>query len=153
MDKQIKIAYDRGIRAYYRDGEPEFIDQRFPDANYVWSSLGNWIALRAYQDEQRKKGEPIGRIEGWKGKSHVSQNEEGKPCEFNFIHVDHHPVIFVGHRAEIGIFTNFRWRPGHGPKGMSPTFVSETSYKKCRETCLGTSVCDMTGCRKGGTNG
>jgi murein tripeptide amidase MpaA len=85
-----------------------------------------WHALRAYQDEQRKKGEPI----------IMTDNEAlqfSRLClrsetQFNYVHAytgqpgiqSITPLKPYGQRVN-GRFTNFRWRPGHGPKRVSST--------------------------------
>lgn len=138
MDKEmIERLYNRGIRAYRSDKGNYFdeppIDPEDPNdggatpfARVYENGEEMWHALRAYQDEQRKKGEPINFrktpqfhygwrmlnvgeyhkiYSDWMGYPHIMLLESYKPDENT--------------RQNLGQFTNFRWRPGHGPKGVN----------------------------------
>jgi hypothetical protein len=125
---RVEVLYNRGGRAYIVDNAMIF---QYPEY-YKYADGTNrvtWHALRAYQDEQRKKGEPI-RIRGY---------DEADKWRENHRKADVRPPFFFGSYAEnpdlneyscdipyikhyasdgsdLGFFTNFRWRPGHGPE-------------------------------------
>jgi hypothetical protein len=117
--KYTSEAYESGLRAYEKLGEmcwqwTEGGIYRKVDAHEV----KDWHSLRAYQDEQRKKGVPI-----------VMSSEEaiefGRLChriptQFNYVNA------YTGHpgiqsitpqkpygQIVNGRFTNFRWREGY----------------------------------------
>lgn len=82
-----------------------------------------WHALRAYQDEQRKKGEPIS-AKDFYNKCYGDYSLKDISFEFrlggmsgnglpyiNCFGPYNYPAIACHAR-----FTNFRWRPGRGPK-------------------------------------
>lgn len=67
MDEYAKLAFSKGIRAVYSEGEPEF--SNLEGKQIPWSSLDNWLALRQYQlikeeasatwKERHAKGLPV----------------------------------------------------------------------------------------------
>ena len=127
MDNEmIKRLYDRGIRAYVSDrgiyfDEPP-IDPDDPNDGgatpFAWAYKDGeamWHSLRAYQNEQRKKGEPIvlshHGIVRWYNNDYSSNGNT-----FAFDEVDSRPMIAVIDQyssAGLARFTNFRWRPRH----------------------------------------
>jgi hypothetical protein len=123
---RVEVLYNRGGRAYIVDNAMIF---QYPEY-YKYAdgtNLTTWHALRAYQDEQRKKGEPIrfdaplGETylpwnrrtygEFWFGSRATRPGEKRQPVieVFSF---DHAHIL----KNQIARFTNFRWKPGHGPK-------------------------------------
>jgi hypothetical protein len=120
--------YEKGQRAYIREGVDDLGGWEShivmnPDGSfrhYENNLLPQWYALRAYQDEQRKKGEPIVLPEysaSWHGMDYGTHD-----LNFMFFSENRRPII---HAYEVRLpgkkvarFTNFRWRPGHGPKPL-----------------------------------
>ena len=123
-NEYVKQRYDEGMRACLLPGDVHVYTYQNVDKYFPVINPDLWIDLRAYQDEQRKKGEPI-----------VMSSDEALefgrlchriPTQFNYVHA------FTGHpgiqsitpqkpygQIVNGRFTNFRWRHGHGPKGGS----------------------------------
>jgi hypothetical protein len=124
VDKQsiisaVECMYNGNIRSVIRDGVKLFADMNHPDKIAWTGHYKIWQALRAYQDEQRKKGEII-RVENYIQGQRLTRLIPG---------LAYRPDGSVFFTFYGGRFTNFRWRPGKGPKGMSPTQMSETSEK------------------------
>jgi hypothetical protein len=110
--------YTSGIRAFKRGDEDCTVTWFQKSDGSRWPHEGSfiWDRLRAYQDEQRKKGEPITLFIGeWHNRDYVQK--EGQEVIFALNHLDR-PEIRTFSRATEGVakFTNFRWRPGHGQK-------------------------------------
>ena len=106
------LAYDQGTRAYVKPTGSIF--QKSDGSQVSVRTWPLWESLRAYQDEQRKKGEPIRWPQLKDRKKWYANTYE----EFRFECINDMPCIDV-HKNVIGGFKNFRWRPGHGPKGGS----------------------------------
>lgn len=115
--------YDQGIRAYcWVDGKTKVTFLQDKDGEVIpHEGIYIWPSLRAYQDEQRKKGEPMVMTLSWRPKSYP-----GFKFGDMFDGYDLRPAIYVnpvesgGHLVGYtGMFTNFRWRPGHGPKATT----------------------------------
>lgn len=116
MDNTSENWYKVGERAYllstgekvFRNGDSMIM------AGNTWDT--DWDNLRAYQDEQRKKGETI-TLRGTDAEDWCLMDDTNG---FYFRVEGIWPEIYVedGYNGPvIGKFTNFRWRPGHGPKG------------------------------------
>jgi hypothetical protein len=124
VDKNsISAYYSSGLRAYQNlDGGLFLQELSAPFQKYETDVPSEfWHALRDYQDEQRKKGEPI--LIGTKDRMNFLSNDYdtpdmqvqfsyegvGAPCVYIFGTNNYHAIF--AHAK----FTNFRWRPGHGP--------------------------------------
>ena len=110
-------AYEQGFRAYvYADGKHFYKHQETGMEHKVYGTMDQWHALRAYQDEQRKKGVPI----LWEQVPYdfvedlatayqaVSGRMDGTFTIRGYTDLlSKHPH---------GQFTNFRWREGYPKK-------------------------------------
>jgi hypothetical protein len=122
VDNEMIFDYNNGIRAYQTEEAFKFFFEDTSTGRQEWAitlrEVDHWHALRAYQDEQRKKGVPIAGTGGEYWDALPSGPQRG----FTFHSLGNIPRIYVYsglNNPPIGQFTNFRWRPGHGPKGGS----------------------------------
>jgi hypothetical protein len=138
LQKEAALSlYNKGWRAYFHSGcggQVYFKDGVFKNIVLnTRNSVRVWEALRAYQDEQRKKGEPINYDfqeinENWYGRTHIADGIKYHYCGSSAgDKITPEIVLLAGASmgdfpitgGEHGGFKNFRWRPGHGPKGGS----------------------------------
>ena len=139
IDGIIEMDYNDGVRAYRVDGcmvlhnstGMQSFDELEPMSKTAMYFAKRWHALRAYQDEQRKKGEPIEWvgseaeyriINSWLGRDYsVGHVSFSFTVKHSLTPDMRHPNVLVWDTSQndkvIAKFTNFRWRPGHGPKG------------------------------------
>jgi hypothetical protein len=130
IEMQAIAMYESGFRSVLLySGESEIHAFSNSEGYHPVEEPDIWHALRAYQDEQRKKGEPIlvspmGALDASKW-YHRSYKTQDTTFEFRFgthSHNDSKPWINIFSAKNYhGVwcharFTNFRWRPGHGPK-------------------------------------
>lgn len=124
-NEYVKQRYDEGMRACLLHGDVHVYTYQNVDKYFPVINPDLWMDLRAYQDEQRKKGEPI-LVEHLPKNWFYSTYRTNKDTEFifgwnskNWIpnnpRVQVHYRYYFGGIDPVGQFTNFRWRPGHGP--------------------------------------
>lgn len=118
-------AYDRGSKILISPAGAENDLSNHPTKK-LKEHIEFWQAIRAYQDEQRKKGVMIPRTRGWDNMS-TGQFWFTSPTEKDITE----PIVKVydGHYDEeeskpIGQFTNFRWKAGY-PKNEIRTTMSD----------------------------
>jgi hypothetical protein len=127
MDKEfVKGEFDKGWRAYQKtDGKPFFQSQDGEEFK-VYGTMDVWHALRAYQDEQRKKGVPItyDSVEDQLPEPYVSEGVMATYlCQFGG-GVEIQLAKYKGPRERtyrIARFTNFRWREGYPKETQKQT--------------------------------
>jgi len=121
--QQVQNMYNEGIRSYV-DSEGDVLHQDKDGNQWEPGYLETWKVLRAYQDEQRKKGEPIV-FTDWDAENRWLNRDHGEIGVYRSSFAvrqewdqTKRPRIYAFDREHCSaIFTNFRWRPGHGPKG------------------------------------
>lgn len=133
MDKT-EIAqswYDRGVRAYERDGKPITQTQEKIVLEIMSvSALACWYELRRIQDEERKNGVPIEWsgsdaewpvINKWLNQDYEAGDYLYRYCVGGTIKSDTKTpeiMVFGRDRYRIAAFTNFRWRAGYTKGGQ-----------------------------------
>jgi len=131
-NEYVKQRYDEGMRACLLPGDVHVYTYQKVDKYFPVINPDLWMDLRAYQDEQRKKGEPIKydftKInEIWYGRNHIADGIKYHYCgaSMGANKITPEIVLLPGAKmgdfpitgSEYGGFKNFRWRPGHVPKG------------------------------------
>jgi hypothetical protein len=117
----VELEYIESWRAYERGSQKVMVHEKTGLCVIAERDLQliEWHALRAYQDEQRKKGEPIKPNE-----CKPMRRDYGLPdVTFQYYPCPDYPndppqvnLFNPGTVWAHAKFTNFRWRPGHGPK-------------------------------------
>ena len=114
MDKVAAYQYNKGERAYMSFQGSMFLQDIDGNMWPVYStdnaSVQDWHALRAYQDEQRKKGVSINCFQIPR---FADRDQVIKDVEYIFGFNQDDPEIRVFSDSLIAKFTNFRWREGY----------------------------------------
>jgi hypothetical protein len=124
-----KILYEYGIRSYIVEGVK--IHKNKDGYAYVPVNMEIWHALRAYQDEQRKKGVPIMSVPGWRDRDYDFKETNytfaihtNDPCMRCVVYNCEEPgprTPFTHDLKVVGRFTNFRWRDGYPKETQKQT--------------------------------